>query len=192
MIKIHNLKTFYTTERQIWRKWLSENFETEKEIWFIFPTKQSGEIQLPYNDVVEEALCFGWIDSTSGHLDNLHEIRRFSPRKKNSNYSRLNVERLIWLENHKMIHPKIRNSIINIISNPYKFPRDIIDEIKKDDIAWNHFKSFSEPYKRIRISHINDSRSNPIEFKKRLEKFISKTRLNKLIKGYGSSDKYYK
>jgi len=60
--------------------------------------KESGEKSLSYNDVVEEALCFGWIDSTIKHLDPTHRIQRFTPRKKNSEYSRANIERLIWLE----------------------------------------------------------------------------------------------
>ena len=57
------MKIFYTSERDIWRKWLAEHFETESEIWFVFPMKESGDNALSYNDAVEEALCFGWIDS---------------------------------------------------------------------------------------------------------------------------------
>ena len=59
------MKTFYTSEREAWREWLADHFETESEIWFVFPMKESGDKALPYNDAVEEALCFGWIDSTT-------------------------------------------------------------------------------------------------------------------------------
>ena len=52
---------FYTADRAEWRTWLAEHFETEKEIWFVFPMKESGEASLSYNDAVEEALCFGWM-----------------------------------------------------------------------------------------------------------------------------------
>lgn len=55
-------KTFYTSDRRQWREWLAVHFEKEKEIWFVFPLKESGEKGLSYNDAVEEALCFGWID----------------------------------------------------------------------------------------------------------------------------------
>ena len=63
------MKTFYTSEREAWRKCLAENFETENEIWFVFPMKESGDKALSYNDAVEEALCFGWIDSTMRELE---------------------------------------------------------------------------------------------------------------------------
>ena len=51
--------TLCTSDRAEWRAWLSELFETEKEIWFVFPMKESWEACLSYNDAVEEALCFG-------------------------------------------------------------------------------------------------------------------------------------
>ena len=75
---------FYTSERQAWRDWLAAHFETECEIWFVFPMKASGEPSLPYNDAVEEALCFGWIDSTIKHIDPLHRAQRFTPRRPKS------------------------------------------------------------------------------------------------------------
>jgi uncharacterized protein YdeI (YjbR/CyaY-like superfamily) len=87
--------TFYSTDRSEWRNWLSDNFRTRDEIWFVFPTKGSGETSISYNDAVEEALCFGWIDSIARRLDDRHQIRRFTPRRKNSPYSRPNIERLI-------------------------------------------------------------------------------------------------
>ena len=76
------MKTFYTSEREIWREWLVEHFEIESEVWFVFPMKESSEKALPYNDAVEEALCFGWIDSTIKHIDPTHRAQRFTPRKK--------------------------------------------------------------------------------------------------------------
>lgn len=89
------MKTFYTSEREIWREWLAENFETESEIWLVFPMKESGDKSLLYNDAVEEALCFGWIDSTIKHIDPTHRAQRFTPRKKGSPYSRPNIERYV-------------------------------------------------------------------------------------------------
>lgn len=79
---MERLNIFYTSDRQSWRKWLAENFETQSEIWFIFPMKASGDKSLSYNDAVEEALCFGWIDSTIKHIDSTHRAQRFVPRKK--------------------------------------------------------------------------------------------------------------
>ena len=185
-------KTFYTSDRTVWREWLAAHFETEDEIWFMFPSKNSGEAALSYNDAVEEALCFGWIDSTAGTLDENHGLRRFCPRRAGSPYSRPNIERLIWLEAQGMIHPKIRESVLPIIRAPYVFPEDILEEIRKDKAAWENYERFTESYKRIRIDYINAARKRPEEFRKRLENFVKKTRENKLIVGYGGIEKYYR
>ena len=185
------LNTFYTSEREKWREWLSENFESESEIWFVFPMKNSGEPSLSYNDAVEEALCFGWIDSTNKYLDQTHCARRFTPRRAGSTYSRPNIERLIWLDERGMIHPRVKKSVEKIIKEPYVFPNDILDAIRADAIAWENYEKFSESYKRIRIAYIDAARSRPDQFKKRLDSFLKRTRAGKLIVGYGGIDKYY-
>lgn len=181
----------YTVDRGEWRRWLSEHFETSDEVWFVFPTKDSGEESMLYNDAVEEALCFGWIDSISFTMDPTHQLKRFTPRRKNSPYSRPNIERLIWLDSQGMIHPKVRPSVEGLISEEYVFPEDIIERIKADQEAWQNYQSFTEPYKRIRIAYIDAARKRPEEFEKRLESFISKTRQNKMIGGFGGVEKYY-
>ena len=185
------MNIFYTSERNIWRKWLAEHFESETEIWFVFPMKESGDKALSYNDVVEEALCFGWIDSTIKHIDPTHRAQRFTPRKKGSQYSRPNIERLIWLDEQGLIHQNVRDDVLPIICAPYVFPSDILDAIKADALVWENYKKLSEPYKRIRIAYIDAARKRPDEFKKRLESFIKKTREGKLIVGFGGIDKYY-
>ena len=185
------MKTFYTTEREAWRKWLAEHFQTESEIWFVFPMKESGDKALSYNDAVEEALCFGWIDSTIKHIDPTHRAQRFTPRKKGSPYSRPNIERLIWLDKQGMLHPSIKESVGHKICEPYIFPTDILDAIKKDALAFENYEKLSEPYKRIRIAYIDAARKRPEEFKRRLESFVKKTREGKLIVGFGGIEKYY-
>lgn len=183
---------FYTGNRLEWRKWLSENYKTKNEIWFVFPTVDSGEDSVSYNDAVEEALCFGWIDGRAGTLDERHGIRRFTPRRKGSKYSRPNIERLIWLDDHNMINPDIREIILPIINEPYVFPIDIMSEIEKDPTVFKNYSMFSESYCRIRVAYIDAARKRPDEFRKRLENFIIKTRENKLIIGYGGIEKYYR
>ena len=153
--------------------------------------KDSGEQSILYNDAVEEALCFGWIDSTIRHTDELHRAQRFTPRRKGSPYSQPNIERLIWLDERGMIHPKVRESVLPIITAPFVFPEDIIEEINKDETVRENYQGFSEPYKRIRIAYIDAARDRPCEFRKRLNNFIEKTRRGKIIKGYGGVDKYY-
>ncbi len=182
---------FYTYDRQAWRAWLAAHFETESEVWFVFPSKASGEKSLSYNDAVEEALCFGWIDGRAGTLDETHALRRFTPRREGSGYSRPNVERLIWLDGRGLIHPKIRASVAPLLSAPFVFPEDILAAIRRDETAWNYYQAMPEPYKRIRVAYIDAARKRPAEFEKRLSHFIRQTRENKKIVGYGGVGKYY-
>ena len=185
------METFSTSERSEWRRYLAEHFQTSQVIWFVFPMKDSGEKSLSYNDAVEEALCFGWIDSTIKHIDPLHRAQRFTPRRKGSPYSRQNIERLIWLDAHGMIHPSVRDDILPVIRAPYIFPTDIIEALKQNDAVWDNYQHFPDSYQRIRVAYIDAARKRPDEFLKRLNYFIEKTRQNKLIKGYGGIDKYY-
>lgn len=184
-------ETFYTSDRRVWRKWLSEHFETEKEVWFIFPMKASGEASLSYNDAVEEALCYGWIDSTIKHIDSVRRAQRFTPRRPNSSYSQLNIERLIWLDRQGLICPSVREKVLPVIAAPFVFPEDILAELRRDEKVWGHFSAFSDGYKRIRIAYIDAARNRPAEFQKRLRNFLEKTRENRLIKGFGGTEKYY-
>ena len=179
------------SDRGEWRDWLSAYFESEKEIWFVFPSAGSGEKGVSYNDAVEEALCFGWIDGTAGTLDDTHQMRRFTPRRKGSRYSQPNIERLIHLDKQGLIHPKVRASVEDLLHASFVFPEDILDAIRQDPAAWTNYQSFPEPYRRIRIAYIDAARKRPAEFEKRLRFFIRKTRENKRIIGYGGVDKYY-
>jgi len=184
-------KVKYFENRKNWRKWLSENFDTNSEIWFVFPNKSSGKKSITYNDAVEEALCFDWIDSTIKAFDKDHKIQRFTPRNPKSTYSQSNKERLKWLLENKMTHPKFENKIQNVLSEPFKFPDDIIERLKEDKIVWKNYQQFSDSYKRIRIAYIDVARIRPEEFEKRLNNFINKTKENKMITGFGGIEKYY-
>ena len=153
----------YFENRKDWRKWLNDNFETANEVWFVFPSKSSGEKSITYNDAVEEALCFEWIDSTIKSLD----------------------------KENKMIHPKFEDKIRNVLSDPFIFPNDIIERLKEDKTIWENYLHFSDAYKRIRIAYIEAARKRPEEFEKRLNNFINKTKENKKIRGFGGIEKYY-
>lgn len=185
------MNTLYFADRKDWRKWLEANFETEDDIWLEYPLKKSGKERIVYNDAVEEALCFGWIDSTIKSLNDETAIQRFCRRRKNSTYSQANIERLKWLFENNLIHHSIRNEALKIIQQEFIFPKDLIEELKSDKVVWENYQKFSEPYKRIRIAYIESARKRPEEFKKRLRHFIDKTKENKLIKGFGGIEKYY-
>lgn len=184
-------KTLNIKTRTEWRNWLQQNFNIENEVWLVYAKKSTGEERIQYNDAVEEALCFGWIDSTNKTLDKDHTIQRFTPRQAKSSYSQSNIERLKWLVENNQIHHSFLKTAQKIISKKYVFPLDILDEIKKDKTVWNNYKDFSDSYKRIRIAYIEEARKRPEEFSKRLNNFIQKTRDKKLISGFGGIDKYY-
>ena len=118
-------KTLHVTNRKDWRRWLEKNFEKEKEIWLVYPKKSSSKERIIYNDAVEEALCFGWIDSTVKSLDEDNSIQRFSPRNPKSSYSQANKERIKWLIGQKMIHLSLFKKAKEIASEKFVFPKDI-------------------------------------------------------------------
>lgn len=183
--------TKYFVDRQEWRKWLEANFETEDDIWLEYPLKNTGKERILYNDAVEEALCFGWIDSTVKTLNEETTIQRFCKRRKKTSFSQPNIERLKWLFDNKLIHSSIKNEVLKIIRQEFTFPEDIMEQLKSDQTVLENYENFSEPYKRIRIAYIDSARKRPDEFDKRLKNFVEKTKVNKLIKGFGGIDKYY-
>ena len=181
----------YLKNRKEWRWWLSENFQTETEIWLVYPKKSSSKERIAYNDAVEEALCFGWIDSTVKSVDEQNYMQRFTPRNAKSTYSQSNKERIQWLYSQNMFHQSVVETIKHIIDEEFIFPEDIMEILRKDAAVWENYNQFSESYKRIRIAYIDSARSSSEEFNKRLENFIKNTKNNKLIKGFGGIEKYY-
>jgi len=83
----------YVTNRDEWREWLRKNYETRKEIWLVYHKKHTGKPRIPYDDSVEEALCFGWIDSIIKRVDDEKYARKFTPRKAKSRWSEANKRR---------------------------------------------------------------------------------------------------
>src|SRR5213596_4263102 len=86
--------TLYVKDRRQWRAWLARHHETAPEIWLIYYKKDSGKPRIPYNDAVEEALCYGWIDSILKPIDARRYAQRFSPRRPTSVLSAMNRERV--------------------------------------------------------------------------------------------------
>jgi len=86
-------KTLYVVNRDDWRAWLKKNHNSQKEIWLIYYKKHTGKPRIPYDDAVEEALCFGWIDSTVKRIDEEKYAQKFTPRNEKSNWSELNKKR---------------------------------------------------------------------------------------------------
>jgi len=191
----HNLDQdmmFYVTDRREWRAWLRNHYRSGKEIWLVFYKKHSGKPRIPYNDAVEEALCFGWIDSTVRSIDEDRYAQRFSPRRPRSQYSQANRERLRKLARQRKVMKDVLATLGDIIEEDDNFevPPDILREIKKNSEAWTNFKSFSPAYIRIRIGYIDAARKRPQEFEKRLRHFVKMTEKNKQF-GFGGIEKHY-
>ena len=183
-------ETLYLHHRKPWREWLKANFETATEIWLIYPKKASGKPRILYNDAVEEALCFGWIDSIVKKLDELHSVQRFTPRNPRSGYSQLNKERLRWLAGEGLLHPTVREAVSGILDEEFVFPADILGAIRANEQAWKNFQGFSPAYQRIRVAYIDAARKRPAEYEGRLRNFLAATEKGRQI-GYGGIDKYY-
>ena len=185
------METLYLTDRIDWRYWLQKNFDKKPEVWLIYPKKSSGKPRILYNDAVEEALCFGWIDSINKKLDEENTIPRFSPRNPKSKFSQPNKERLNWLYRKDMIHKSQIPAVEEVLKEEFVFPEDIINAIKKDPEIVKNYKKLSPAYQRIRIAFIDAARKRPEEFEKRLRNFLEKTKKGELIKGFGGIEKYY-
>jgi len=183
-------QTLYITNRKDWRDWLKQNYKTEKGIWLVYPRKATGKPRIEYNDAVEEALCFGWIDSLVKKLDDDHIVQRFTPRKPKAKYSQANIERLRDLVAKKKVIKEVMESLGDILNEEFVIPPDILKMIQTNREAWKNFQKFSAPYKRIRIAFIDGARKRPAEFQKRLRHFIEMTERNKIF-GFGGIEKHY-
>lgn len=178
-------KTLYVWDRKAWRSWLAKNHDREKDVWLVYPKKHTGKPRIPYNDAVEEALCFGWIDSTVKSIDAGKFAQRFSPRRANSRLSQMNKERIRML----IVQRKMTGAGLGAIAHAYRgetehgktrVSKDILDAIKGNRDAWRYFQDFPESYKRIRIAYIESRRRQGAEaFQKSLQNFVRKTARNK-------------
>jgi uncharacterized protein YdeI (YjbR/CyaY-like superfamily) len=177
-------KTLYVADRKAWRTWLSRHYRKEKEVWLVYYKKASGKPRIPYNDAVEEALCFGWIDSIVKKVDDERFAQRFSPRRRGSVLSQMNRERIREL----ISEGRMTRAGLVAVSHAFKagaadafvFPKRILDAIRKDKAAWENFKKMPESYKRIRIAYIKGRRRQGEEaFRKSLANFIRMTAKNR-------------
>ena len=182
-------KTLYVPSWGEWLDWLTEHYQSESEIWLIFYRMVTGKPNIPYNEAVEEALCFGWIDSIRKNLDQERYVHRFTPRKPGSGYSQTNKERLKKLVEQGKVMPEVLASIGEIRAEDFEYPEDIMDALQANEIAWQNFQSYSGSYQRIRVAFINSARNRPEEFEKRLKHFIKMTEQDKQY-GYGIEQFY--
>ena len=182
-------------DREELRQWFVENVAREKEVYVhcirkkVLPCGEDlGEAPIPYLDVVEEALCFGWIDSVCKPLEGEEGyLQRLSPRRKNSPWTELNKERCRRLIRLGRMTKAGRKVLPSLAQNSFKPEQWIIDAIKSDKEAWKHHRAFPKLYVRVRLYNIQwywnnssmpDAKSRAL---KMLDKYIQAAHDGKMI-----------
>lgn len=160
--------------RQEWRNWLSDNHSTEDYCWLVIADHTIG-----YLDSVEEALCFGWIDSTTKKVNDTQTAQRFSPRKKRSSWTELNKERVRRLDKLGLMTEAGNKVLPDMSPESFSIPEDILVQLRQDEELYTNFQNLPELYVRVKISNIQSVKSDATLYQNRLTKFIEQTRMNK-------------
>ena len=184
-------RTFHTADRARWRAWLRAHHRTAKEIWLVYYRKESGRPRISYNDAVEEALCFGWIDSTMKKVDERRMAQRFTPRRAGSPYSQANRERLRALIAARRVSKPVLDSLPKgLLATRVIVAADVREALEATPPAWGNFRRFSAAYRRIRLAFVEGARSRPAEFQKRLGHLVRRSARNEQF-GFGGVEKHY-
>ena len=97
------IETYYPKNQTDWRNWLDENHQLKQSVWLVFYKKSTKVASISWSEAVDEALCFGWIDSTKKTIDAERYIQYFSKRKPNSIWSKVNKDKIAYLTSKKLI-----------------------------------------------------------------------------------------
>ena len=161
------------------REWLLENHGIEKECWvFVKRGRPSENGTFWYIDAVEEALCFGWIDSTTKKMPDGTTAQRLAPRRKNSQWSELNKERCRRMEKLGMMTAAGRAVLPDMTEKGFAIDKDILKALQSDPEIWENFRNFPPLYQRVRIDTIQIKKKQPELFKGRLQKLLANTKSN--------------
>lgn len=171
-------KIFETREE--WRRWLEANHMSSKGTWVVYFKKYSKIPTINYNEAVEEALCFGWIDSKIRTIDALRYKQVFTPRNPKSMWSELNKQRIEKMTGESKMMPAGIKAVEEGKRNgqwektymdkePPKMPEDLKTALMKNPQAWGNFNNFAPSYRATYIIWVT--------FAKRLE-----TRQNRIRK----------
>ncbi len=172
--------------RQDFRNWLKLNCETQNQCFIYSKMGRPRDFEFFYLDAVEEAICFGWIDSVFKKDSQGRCLQKFTPRKKNSNWTELNKERarrqirLGRMTKHGL--KKLPN-----LDEPFSILPDILKILQGEHILWVNFKNQPPLYNRIKLYNIQKVKGNKELYMLRLEKFINYTKKGEL---YGQWNDY--
>ena len=152
------LETVCPTSQQDWRQWLQANHQTQNSVWLIYYKKNSGMPTLSWSQAVDEALCFGWIDSTAKPIDDKKFMQFFCKRKPNSVWSKINKEKVQRLIDLGLMTPAGFDSIEKAKQNgswvildeveELNIPQDLEDALQSQPNAKAYFESLSRSVKK--------------------------------------------
>jgi uncharacterized protein YdeI (YjbR/CyaY-like superfamily) len=178
----------YFKTRMEWRSWLEKNHSTSRGTWIIYYKKPSGKPRIPYNEAVEEALCFGWIDGKIKSINKDYFIQHFTPRRSGSRWSKYNIDRVRKLIKGGRMEPAGLKAFKEAVERPgliYErrsngeplIPLDLMDAFRKNIRAYENFKNFPPSSRRIFIEWLNSAKK-PETRPRRIEKIVGLSEKN--------------
>lgn len=169
-------------DRRLWRAWLQKNAATSPGVWLVdlkkgVRSRESGVSRncVSYEDAVEEALCFGWIDSTTRKLDELRYCRKFTPRNPRSRWSAINIERAqrmiaagkMTARGMAVFKPERKTE-----PHPTTLPPELEKLFREHTAAWNNFEACPPYYQRMCVAWVASAKK-PETQRKRIEKVMA-------------------
>jgi len=174
---VKTLRTLKVRSRREWRNWLQQHHDSETEIWLIFHKQHADETSIGYTDAIEEALCFGWVDSLVARLDEDRYARKFTPRKPNSRWSTINRQRYADLKARGlMAAPGLAREPTSRSGDAPRpsmaaIPSYIETKLRANARAWEHFERLAPSYRRLYIGWIDSAKREETK-EKRLREAI--------------------
>ena len=159
------------------RQWLLENHNKESECWVVVKRGRPVDNGIFwYIDAVEEAMCFGWIDSTIKKMDNGITAQRLAPRRKGSLWSELNKERCRRMERLGKMTDAGRAVLPDMSEKGFIIDSVILEALQADKKIWENFQKLPPLYQRVRIDTIQIKKKQPELFQSRLQKLLDNTK----------------
>jgi uncharacterized protein YdeI (YjbR/CyaY-like superfamily) len=178
---IDSFKEYYAKDRQTWRKWLEKNHAKCPGIWLKYYKKGTGKPRVDYADAVEEALCFGWIDSTSRPGDDEYYLQLFMPRKEKSGWSQLNKTRVKKLIDAGLMTPAGMEKIEAAKANgtwekldqieAMTIPKELEKKLAASKTAKKYFEGLAPSNKKMLLYWLSSAKRNETKAK-RLEEIM--------------------
>ena len=175
---VKQLKTLDVSSRGQWRTWLEKHHDSESEIWLVFHKKHTKKPSIALSDAIDEALCFGWIDSLIKRLDDDRYARKFTPRKPDSKWSTINRRRYAKLKANGLLAPaglgrKPTGHSGDAPQVGSLIPRYIEKQLKANPRAWTQFEKLPPSLRRNCLGWIDSAKRDETK-QKRLRQFIAR------------------